>query len=50
MLWDLAHRTRDTAESTLARVEAASSLEAIEKLRSEIPAHHLVLYVRRARQ
>ena len=48
MLWDLAHRTRDAVESTPARVEAASSLEAIEKLRSEIPADHLVLFVRRA--
>jgi len=50
MLWDLAHRTRDAVESTPARVEAASSLEAIVKLRSEIPADHLVLFVRRVRQ
>ena len=47
MLWDLAHRTRDAAESAPARVEAASSLAAIEQLRGEIPDDHLVLYVLR---
>ena len=48
MLWDLAHRTRDATESTPARIEAPDSSSAVEKLRSEIPADHLVLYVQRA--
>ncbi|TFB82348.1 hypothetical protein E3O10_17755 [Cryobacterium luteum] len=50
MLWDLAHRTRVAAESTPARVEAPDSSSAVVKLRSKIPADHLVLYVRRTSQ
>jgi len=49
MKWDLAHRPRDANESTLATVEAPDSWAAIEKLRSEIPAGNLVLYVRRSK-
>ncbi|SEN98869.1 hypothetical protein [Cryobacterium luteum] len=47
MLWGLAHRTRDAAESTSASVEAPDSASAVEKLRSEIPDDHLVPYVLR---
>lgn len=48
MNWDLAHRTRDAAESTPATVEAPSSWAAVEQLRTHIPADHLVLFVRPA--
>jgi hypothetical protein len=47
MLWELAHRTRNAAESTQVHIEASTSWSAIEKLRIEIPDDHLVLYVRR---
>ena len=50
MLWDLAHRTRDATESTPARVDAPESRSAVEKLRNELPADHLVLYVRQSHQ
>ena len=47
MLWELAHRTRDSAESTRASIEASTSWSAVQKLQSEIPEDHLVLYVGR---
>ncbi|WP_199183104.1 hypothetical protein [Cryobacterium sp. Y29] len=46
MNWDLAHRPRDTAESTPVTIEAPDSWTALEQLRAAIPADHLVLYVR----
>ena len=52
MLFDLAHRPRNetVSVSVPARVEAPDSKTAIEKLRSEIPADHLVLFVRRVNE
>lgn len=47
MKWDLAHRPREATESTPATVEAPDSWSAVEQLRADIPADHLVLYVRR---
>lgn len=47
MIWRLAYRARDAAESTQARVKAPYSAAAVERLLSEISVDSLVLYVRR---
>jgi hypothetical protein len=47
MLWDLAHRRRGDAVSTRLEVDAHTSGVAIDDVRSEIPADHVLLYIRR---
>jgi len=46
MLWELAHRPREAAQSTVLVVEAASSAEAIEQARAAIAEDEVLLYVR----
>jgi len=46
MLWELAHRPREAAQSTVVVVEAASSAEAIAEVRAVIAEGEVLLYVR----
>ena len=45
MTWELAHRPRGTYDATTVTLEASTSWDAVEKLREQIPADDLVLYV-----
>jgi hypothetical protein len=45
-MWELAHRTAEAVEAVQVVLEADSSAAAIEQLRAQLPADHLVLYVR----
>lgn len=47
MQWNLAHRPRGVDTHVEIVLEAASSADAIEKLRTDIPAGDLILYVRK---
>lgn len=50
MTWTLAHRPRGSGAPTPVESTAATSAEAIERLRSEIPDDHVILYVRAVHQ
>jgi len=46
MLWELAHRAAEAATSTTVTIESASSWDAVEELRMQLPEGERVLYVR----
>jgi hypothetical protein len=45
-MWELAHRTATADEATKVVIDADTSAAAIEQLRAQIPADHLILYIR----
>lgn len=51
-MWELAHRTADQdaagVEATRVLIEADTSAAAIEQLRAQLPADHLILTDRQA--
>jgi hypothetical protein len=48
MQWELAHRRRDAAEATHLVIEAPSSREEIDQLKTQIPEDEVVLYIKAA--
>ena len=45
VMWELAHRRREDSEATRVVIETATSAEAIEQLRPQLPPEHVILYV-----
>lgn len=46
-MWELTYRGRDADQATHIKVEAPTSVSAIDNRRSKIPADEIALYIRR---